>query len=67
MYPKAAKVSLRRLATMLSEKWDLPYSTTLAWMRCTLSFALLRSSIQSFEGPVHPMDAPKDRASYLVT
>ena len=46
----AAKVCLRRLASMLSEKWDLPYSTTLAWMRCTLSFTLLRSSIQSIRG-----------------
>ena len=28
------------------EVWDQPYSFTLAWMRCKLSFALLRSSIQ---------------------
>ena len=26
--------------------WDQPYSTTLNWLRCTLSFCLLRSSIQ---------------------
>ena len=46
----AANVSYKRLASMLAEKWDQPYSSTLAWMRCKLSFALLRSSIQCLRG-----------------
>ena len=46
----AANTFYKRLASMLSEKWDLPYSKTLAWMRCKLSFALLRSSIQCIRG-----------------
>ena len=45
-----ATVCLKRLASMLAEKWGMPYSTTLAWMRCNLSFMLLRSSIQCIRG-----------------
>ena len=37
----AANIFYKRLASMVSEKWDQSYSTTLAWMRCKLSFALL--------------------------
>ena len=46
----SATIFYKRLASMLTEKWDQPYSTTLAWMRCKLSFALLRSSIQCIRG-----------------
>ena len=38
------------LASLLAEKWDRPYSNTLAWMKCKLSFALLRSSIHCIRG-----------------
>ena len=40
----------KRLASMLSQKWDTPYSTTLCWLRCRLAFSLLRSSIQAIRG-----------------
>ena len=46
----AANITYKRLATMLAEKWEQPYCSTLAWMRCKLSFALLRSSIQCIRG-----------------
>ena len=46
----AANVCYKRLASMLAEKRDQPYSNTLAWMRCKLSFALLRSTIQCIRG-----------------
>ena len=46
----AASICYKRLASMLAEKWDQPYSSTLAWMRCKLSFALLRSAIQCIRG-----------------
>ena len=46
----AANVCYKRLASLLAEKLDQPYSSTLAWMRCKLSFALLRSSIQCIRG-----------------
>ena len=40
----------KRLASLLSYKWDTPYSNTLNWLRCRLSFSLLRSSIQAIRG-----------------
>ncbi len=40
----------KRLATMLAEKWDQPYSTTIGWLRCTFSFSLLRSAVQCLRG-----------------
>ena len=45
----AATVCYRRLAS-LSAKWDQPYSRTIAWIRCSLSFSLLRSSILCLRG-----------------
>ena len=30
-----------------SLKWDFPYSTTLCWLRCRLTFSLLHSAIQA--------------------
>lgn len=39
-----ATVFYRRLADLLSRKSNVIYSTTLAWMRCTLSFSLLWSA-----------------------
>ena len=40
----------KRLASLLSTKWDQPYSTTISWLRCCLSFSLLRSSIMCIRG-----------------
>ena len=36
----------RRLTSMLAQKWDYSYSTTLCWLRCRLT-SLIRSAIQS--------------------
>ena len=47
---KAATVFYKRLASMLSEKRDATYSKTIGWLRCQLSFALLRSSIMCIRG-----------------
>ena len=47
---RAATVSYRRLASLLSTKWDQPHSTTMGWLRCRLSFSLLRSSILCIRG-----------------
>ncbi len=43
---------------MLTEKWDQSYSSTIAvlyfntisWLRCTISFSLLRSAVQCIRG-----------------
>ena len=40
----------KHLASLLSSKWNQPYSTIMGWLRCRLSFALLRSSIAAIRG-----------------
>ena len=40
----------KRLASLLSDKWDTPYAAVLGWVRCCLSFSLLRSSIRCIRG-----------------
>ena len=47
---RAATTFYKRLAAMLAEKRDVPYAVTLNWIRCRLSFALLRASIMSIRG-----------------
>ena len=45
-----ATIFYKRLASLLSQKWDFPYSTTLCWLWCRLCYSLLRSSIQAIRG-----------------
>ena len=40
-----ARVVYKKLATMLSKKLNRPYSHTMDWLRCTISYSLLRSAI----------------------
>ena len=47
---KEATNFYRRLASLLAEKWDQPYSSTLHWLRCSISFSVLRSSIRCIRG-----------------
>ena len=47
---KETTVAYRRMAELLALKRKTEYSTTLAWMRCSLSFALLRSAISCISG-----------------
>ena len=47
---RAATVTYRRLASLLSTKLDQPYSTIMGWLRCRLSFSLLCSSILCIRG-----------------
>ena len=42
-----ATISYKQLASLLSQKWDFPSGMTLCWLRCHLSYSLLRSSIQA--------------------
>ncbi len=46
----ASTSTYKRLATLLATKWDQPYTSTMNWLRCRLSFSLLRSSIQAIRG-----------------
>jgi len=45
-----ANVLYKELASLLSNKWDAPYSAALGWVRYCLSFSLLRSSIRCICG-----------------
>lgn len=45
-----ASVFYKRLASCLATKWDQPYSSTMSWLRCRLTFSLLRSAIQCIRG-----------------
>ena len=47
---KEATVFYRRLADLLSRRNNVVYSTTLAWIRCTISFSLLRSATMCIRG-----------------
>ena len=47
---RAASVFYKRLASLLSEKRGVHYSKTMGWIRCRLSFALLRSSLMCIRG-----------------
>ena len=47
---RVATTTYKRLASLLSSKWNQPYSNTLGWLRCRLSFALLRASILAIRG-----------------
>ena len=47
---RIATTTYKHLASLLSSKWNQPYSNTLGWLRCRLSFALLRASILAIRG-----------------
>ena len=49
-FANEAKTFYKRLASMLADKWDQRYSTTTFWLRCRISFSLLRSAIRSLRG-----------------
>ena len=46
----ATTIAYRRLAAMLAEKRNINYSQMMQWLRCKLSFCLLRSAIQAIRG-----------------
>ena len=47
---REASIFYRRLADLLSHRNNVTYNTTLAWLRCTLSFSLLRSAAVCIHG-----------------
>ncbi len=47
---REATIFYKRLASLLSHKWNNPYSKTFSWLRCRLTFSLLRSSILAIRG-----------------
>ncbi len=47
---KEAKIVFKRIASLVSVKKDTPYSKVINWIRCRLSFSLLRSSLLCIRG-----------------
>ena len=47
---KEASMFYKRLASLLADKWDQPYNSTINWLRCRISFSFLRSAIQCLCG-----------------
>ena len=45
-----ATVFYKRLASCLAMKWDQSYASTMFWLRCRLTFSLLRSAVQCIRG-----------------
>ena len=45
-----ATVFYKRLASLFSDAWKEPYAAVLGWVKCRLSFCLLRSAIQCIRG-----------------
>ena len=66
----AATTTFKRLASLISEKQQQDYNKTIAWIRCLLSFSLVRSSVMCLRGarssyhhPTRPdCDTPLDVA-----
>ena len=47
---RTAQVTFKRLASLIAAKRDEPYSHTIGWIRCLISFSLLRSAIMCLRG-----------------
>ena len=47
---RAATTTYKHLARLLSEKWNSPCSAVMGWLRCSLGFFLLRSSVMCIRG-----------------
>ena len=50
----AASIFIKRLASLVAAKKEIAYSSAVGWLRCRLSFALLRSSILCLRGSRSP-------------
>ena len=62
MSPKA-KCFYSRLAELMAEKKHQPRSQVVAWMRCRLSFSLLRSALLCLRGTRYSAPTPTDISS----
>ena len=54
----AASQVYRRLANLLTEKLELSYGEVMGWIRCKLSFALVRLAIMCIRGARSWMHSP---------
>ena len=47
---RAAKANIKRLASLLADKYKTPNTTTINWLFCHYAFSLLRASIMCLRG-----------------
>ena len=47
----SAMVAFKRLAGLISEKHDQPYSSTLSFIKCKIAFSLINSANTCLQGP----------------
>ena len=62
-----AEIFYKRLASLISEKNNQDYATTMGWIRCCISFSLIRSAVMcvrgsrsSYHHPISPSSMPAD-------
>ena len=58
MGPTATTV-YRRLAVLIADKRNEPFSRTLFWLRCRLNFSLLRSAVACLRGARSSLGYPE--------
>ena len=58
----AASQVYKRLANLLCDKLDLSYGEVMGWIRCKLSFALVRSAIMCIRGARSRLHSPISEA-----
>ncbi len=46
----AATIAYKRLASLLADKRQQDYSKTISWLRCSISFSLVRSAVMCLRG-----------------
>ena len=63
----AASQVYKRLANLLCDKLDLSYGEIMGWIRCRLSFALVRSAIMCIRGARSRLHSPILEAHDLWT
>ena len=64
---RLASIFYNQLALLLAEKRHQPYATTMGWLRCLVSFCLLRSSILCICGTrSHQNCIPRLPASFAL-
>ena len=61
----AARVTYRRLASLLAEKRSLPYHQVITWLRYLLNFSLLRSTIMCIRGARSTSNGPRRSAVHI--
>ena len=54
----SATVAFKRLAGLISEKYDQPYSSTLSFIRCKIAFSLIDSAISCLRAPRSAFHVP---------